>query len=189
MWYKALTDGWPASNLKPIETCNTDVKMKRCASSKDAARKLSRAHLKLSEYEEYRLDSIKSNIRSSRLYDTSLTSLSQDEYVDVFDNEVRRLLDDAAPIRTAVKRPALNDFRWRSDEARAAKRNCRRLERRYFRARSDANRRAYRTAQRSAKQAVTDSRTAHFKSEANMEFREGPPVRRQERSKPWLQYQ
>ena len=54
-------------------------------------------------------DTFKSNIRLSRLYDTSLFSLSVDEYTDVFDNEVRRLLDEATPIRTAVKHPTLND--------------------------------------------------------------------------------
>ena len=100
-----------------------------------------------------------SNIRLSRLNDASLSPLSSDEYTDVFDNEVRCLLDEAAPIRTAVKRPALNACRWMSDEARAAKRNCRRFERRYFQTRNDADRRAYRAAQRMAKQAVTDSRT------------------------------
>ena len=96
------------------------------------------------------LDTFKSSIRFSRLYDTSLFSLSADEYTDVFDNDVRRRLDEAAPIRTAVKRPALNDCRWMSDEVRAAKRNCRRLERRYFQTRNDTDRRAYRAAQRTA---------------------------------------
>ena len=70
------------------------------------------------------LDTFKSNVRLPRLYDTSLFLLSADEYTDVFDNDVRHLLDDAAPIRTAVKRPALNDCRWMSDDARVAKWNC-----------------------------------------------------------------
>ena len=76
----------------------------------------------------------------------------------------KRLLDDAAPTRTAVKRTAVNDCRWISDEARAAKWNCLRLERLYFQTHNDANRRAYRTAQLVAKQAVTDSLTAHLKT-------------------------
>ena len=51
-----------------------------------------------------------------------------------------------------------------SDEARAAKRNCHRLERRYFQTCNDMDRRAYGAAQRAAKQAVTVSRTAHLKT-------------------------
>ena len=39
----------------------------------------------------------------SRLYNISLSSLSADEYTDVFDNEVWHLFDEAAPIRTALK--------------------------------------------------------------------------------------
>ena len=86
------------------------------------------------------LDTFKSDIRLSRLYDTSLSSLSADEYTDVFDNEVRCLLDEAAPIRTAVERPVLNDCRWMSDEVCAAKRNCCRLELRYLQTRNDTDR-------------------------------------------------
>ena len=57
-------------------------------------------------------DTFKSNIHLSRLYDTSL---SADEYTDVFDKEVRQLLDEAAPMRTADKRLALNDCRRMSN--------------------------------------------------------------------------
>ena len=51
-----------------------------------------------------------------------------------------------------------------SNEAHTAKRNCRRIERRYFQTRNDTDRRSYRAAPRAAKQAVTDSSTAHFKT-------------------------
>ena len=69
------------------------------------------------------LNTFKSNIRLSRLYDTSLSLLLAGDYTDVFDNEVLRLLDEAALIRTAVKYPALNDCRWMSDEVHVAKWN------------------------------------------------------------------
>ena len=80
-----------------------------------------------------------------------------------FDNEIWCPVDEVAPIRTAVKRPALN-FHWILDEACAAKRNCRRLKRRYFQMRNDTDRRAWRAAQRPAKQAVINSRTAYLKT-------------------------
>ena len=48
------------------------------------------------------VDTFKSNIRLSHIYDTSLFSLSADEYTDVYDNEVRHLLDETAQIRIAV---------------------------------------------------------------------------------------
>ena len=109
-------------------------------------------------------NTFKSNIHLSRLYDTSLFSFSADEYTNVFENEVWRLLDEAASNWTVVKCPELNDCCWMSDKARAAKQNCLRIECRYFQMCIDVDRWAYRAAQGAAKQAVPDSRTAHLKT-------------------------
>jgi len=70
------------------------------------------------------------DILQSRLY--SELELDADGYADLFDAEVKRALDIRAPVRT-FHRCGQHDSRHLSDEARHAKQQRRRLERRYRR--------------------------------------------------------
>ena len=69
------------------------------------------------------------DILRSRLYDSTVADA--DEYAELFDAEVKRVLDIHAPLRTGRRRRGQHDIRQLSDEARQAKQLRRRLERRY----------------------------------------------------------
>ena len=71
------------------------------------------------------------DILQSRLYGE--LELDADGYADLFDAEVQRVLDIHAPLRTGRRHCGQHDSRHLSDEARHAKQQCRRLERRYRR--------------------------------------------------------
>ena len=68
--------------------------------------------------------------RPAPLYDFNRAT-STDEYVQLFNSKMRRILDLHAPLETRTRRAGRNDCRWLSVEARDAKRSCRGLERRY----------------------------------------------------------
>ena len=53
------------------------------------------------------------------VYDTTVTDA--DDYAELFDAEVRRVLDIHAPLRTGRRRCGQHDIRQLSDEARHAK--------------------------------------------------------------------
>jgi len=76
-----------------------------------------------------------------RLYDNTVTDA--DDCAELFDAEVRRVLDIHAPLRTGRRRCGQHDIRQLSDEARQAKQLLRRLERRYRRTGLESDRRAY----------------------------------------------
>jgi len=65
--------------------------------------------------------------------------LSVDKYVELFDFEMKRILDIHAPLQSRTRRVGRNDCRWLSDEARKAKRSCRPLERRCRRMKSSTD--------------------------------------------------
>ena len=67
------------------------------------------------------------DILQSRLYGE--LKLDVDGYADLFDAEVKRVLDIHAPLRTGRRRCGQHDSRHLSDEARQAKQQRRRLER------------------------------------------------------------
>ena len=81
------------------------------------------------------------DILCSRLYDSTTTDA--DEYAELFDSEVQRVLDSHAPLLTRRCRRGQHDIRHLSDDARQAKQERRRLERRYRRTGSESDRRAY----------------------------------------------
>jgi len=81
------------------------------------------------------------DILSSRLYNTTVTDA--DDYAELFDTEVCRVLDIHAPLRTGRRRCGQHDIRQLSDEVRQAKQLRRRLERRYRRTGLESDRRAY----------------------------------------------
>ncbi len=86
--------------------------------------------------------------------------------VDSFADQLRRVitstLDSFAPIRSLYRRPCLAAVRWLSQEAVAAKRERRRLERRWLRTRENSDRVNYRQACRIANQLICDSRRAFY---------------------------
>jgi len=103
------------------------------------------------------------DILQSKLYDSTTTSA--DEYAELFDGEVRRVLDIHAPLRRRRRRCGQHDIRQLSVEARQAKRDRRRLERRYRRTGNDDDRRAYRSAGLAARVYIQKSRSDHTRKQ------------------------
>jgi len=103
------------------------------------------------------------DILCSKLYDS--TTSDADEYAQLFDTEVRRVLDIHAPLQTRRRRQGQHDIRLLSDEARQAKRLRRRSERRYRRTGLETDRRTYRAACRAARDSIQRSRANHIKEE------------------------
>jgi len=102
------------------------------------------------------------DILCSRLYNSTVADA--DEYAELFDSEVKRVLDIHAPLRTGRRRCGQHDIRHLSDEARQAKQLRRRLERRYRRTGLEADRRAYISACTAARDSITKSRADQIKS-------------------------
>ena len=82
------------------------------------------------------------NIVASPLYVFTPTA-RVDDYVNLFQREMQRLVDLHAPLQTRCRRVGKNECRWLSDEVRTGKRRCRRLERRYRRFQAAGYRQAY----------------------------------------------
>ena len=81
------------------------------------------------------------DILRSRLYDTTVADA--DEYAELFDSEVKHVLDIHALLRTGRRRCGQHDIRQLSDEARQAKQLRRRLESRYRRTSLESDRRTF----------------------------------------------
>ena len=94
-----------------------------------------------------------------------MSSASATEYVNICGEEVSRLLDQLAPLKTAAKRNPTNDCRWQTNEARDARRRSRRLERRYIGTRKDEDRRAYNAVRRESNLTSKKTREAFYKQE------------------------
>ena len=104
------------------------------------------------------------DILQSQLY-RSLQS-DADEYADLFEAEVTRVLDVHAPLRTARRRcSGQHDTYVLSDEAQRAKRQRRRLERRYRRTGLHSDKQAYNAAFKAAQDCIMTSRADHIKSQ------------------------
>jgi len=89
-----------------------------------------------------------------------------DVYVDQLNNVLTELLDKHARVRTTRRRPPKRISRWLSDEAVAAKRLRRCLERRWRNTGLEADRVKYRLACRDANRLINCSRRDHFRVEA-----------------------
>ena len=105
------------------------------------------------------------DILQSRLYDPVTTSYSADDYADLFATEVTRVLDRHAPLQTRTKRQGAHDGCRLSNEARAAKRTCRRLERRFRRTLSDDDKKALAAARSVARDMISKSRADQLKEQ------------------------
>ena len=90
--------------------------------------------------------------------------ISVDKYVSQLDNDVIAALDVLTPLkrttrRTAVRAPAI----WLNDEAREARRNSRRLERKYRASNDEVDYMAWRRAGRLAVRSMTSARANYYK--------------------------
>jgi len=95
------------------------------------------------------------------LYDSTVADA--DKFAELFDSEVKRVLNIHAPLRTGRRRCGQHDIRPLSDEARQAKQlRRRRLERRYRRTGLESDRRAYLSACSAARDSITKSRADHI---------------------------
>jgi exonuclease III len=99
----------------------------------------------------------------SPLYDFSREQ-SVDQYVDLFQHTIGRLLDKLAPLKTRTRRLGCNDYRWLSAEAREAKRCVRRLERKYRHTQAAVDKQEWNKAKRVARDAITRSRSSDLKA-------------------------
>ena len=106
----------------------------------------------------YRIDlqAFHGDIRRSPLYEFNVT-MPVDDYVDLYNGEMQRLLDIHAPLTTRIRRVKRHDCQWLSAAVRHAKRRCRRLERRFRRSRSSVDGAAFRAARKAARNAIIKS--------------------------------
>ena len=102
------------------------------------------------------------DIRKSLLFDFS-KRYSIDQYVELFQREITCILDRHVPLKVKTCRVGWNNCRWLSAEARAAKRQCRRVERRFRRTKEAGDKQAYSAARYAARKAVARSRSAYIK--------------------------
>jgi len=86
---------------------------------------------------------------------------SPDEFVDRLESAVVDILDELAPVRLGNRPQGRKSARWLSDEAIAAKRLRRRLERRWKSTRAEIDRVAYREACRKANSLINATRNQH----------------------------
>ena len=103
------------------------------------------------------------DILRSKLF--SSTATDADEYAELFDAEVRRVLDLHAPLRASRRRCGQHDNRSLSEEARRAKQLRRRLERRYRRTGLLSDKQAYLSACLAARDSIVRSHADRIKSE------------------------
>jgi len=112
------------------------------------------------------LSTFSHDVICSRLYDDDvLANFSANKYADLLDVEIKRLLDHHAPLRTNTKRRGAHDQRKLSEEARAAKCRCRRLERRFRRSRSAEDMAALKKMRKDTREKIDQSRTNQIKEQ------------------------
>ena len=87
-----------------------------------------------------------------------------DEFVDQLVRVTTRELDKLAPLRYGHRRPPKPITKWLSVEAIAAKRERRRLERKWRRTMSEEDRLKYRRACRAANELINSSRRDYFRN-------------------------
>ena len=104
------------------------------------------------------MESFRRDLFASSLFldDENITA---DDYADLINAEVTRVLDIHAPLRTIKKRQGKHDCHWLSAQARAAKRKRRRLERRYRKTRCAKDKQEYTEAAKEAKTLINQSRS------------------------------
>ena len=109
------------------------------------------------------LNAFRRDIAQSPIFDPEVQGSSVDEYVNLFEKEVTRILDAHAPLLTRTRRQGSHDNRQLSPEARDAKCECRRLERRYRRTGSDVDKSAFVHARAEARDKIKSSRSRYLR--------------------------
>ena len=105
------------------------------------------------------LQSFRHAVLTSRLYNHDvLESYTVDAYTELFEAEISRALDICAPLRTGTQRRGKHDRGFLSNEARTAKRTCRRLERHFRRTSTPSDKRAFVQARSIARDLINKSR-------------------------------
>ena len=99
-----------------------------------------------------------SDIQQLPLYDFH-SATSVDSYVELFNNEVERILDKHTPLKSRTRRVGRHDCRWLSADVREAKRRCCRRECRYRKTHSSADKLGFQAAREAARDAITRSRS------------------------------
>ena len=77
-------------------------------------------------------------------------------------NVITDELDKVAPLKRCTRRPSKSIMKWLSDEAIAAKRECRRFERKWNATRGESDRVNYHRACRRANRLINKSRRVYF---------------------------
>ena len=103
------------------------------------------------------------DIAQSSLLEPTTQDCSVDDYVELFQKEVIRVLDAHAPLQTRTKRQGSHDNRQLSQEARDANCECRRLEQRYRRTDSDDDKSAFVQARAAAREEIKSSRARYLR--------------------------
>jgi hypothetical protein len=104
------------------------------------------------------------DVTRSRLYDPEVIAIySVDEYANLFDSEVSRIIDLHAPLLTSTKRQGTHDHHDLSEEAHDAKRGFRRTERRFRKTQSHSDKAALKTARKVMREKIDESRTTWLK--------------------------
>jgi len=114
------------------------------------------------------LQSFRHAVLTSRLYDHDvLESYSADAYTELFEAEISRVLDICAPLRTGTQRRGKHDRSFQSDEARTAKRTCRRLERHFRRTGAPSDKQTFVQARSIARDLINKSRADALTAKVN----------------------
>ena len=108
------------------------------------------------------LDVFRERIKSSSIYLQPATTAQG--FANQLETDITSILDDLAPVCTSTKRQGKPESKWLSENAVAAKRARRRLERKWKATGLEGIRIAYRLACRTANKLITESRRAFFAS-------------------------
>ena len=108
------------------------------------------------------LTAFRRDIAGSLLFDPTAQDSSVDEYTDLLQKEVTRVLDLHSPLLNRTKRQGAHDGRQLSREAREAKCTCRRLERQYRRTGSALDKAAFVAARPEARGKIKASRVKNL---------------------------
>ena len=105
--------------------------------------------------------------RMSLRQTASFTTLSSDPDIaaEQLTQDLKVVLERHAPLKSRTRRVGSSDMRWMTPEANSARKERRRIERRYARTKSDEDRKNFRVACRKTDRLVREARSAHVRSE------------------------
>ena len=116
------------------------------------------------------LDLFRQRVQSSTV--TFNPAQSVEAFASQLERDITMILDELSPIRSSARRAGKPDSRWLSPEAVVAKKERRKMERRWKKTGLDSVRVAYRAACRVANRLITDSRRAFYRHRVNESSRD-----------------